>query len=546
MTVLGDTSVSKLITFLKEKPRVTRHGNREYIDAGNNLELICLPRHAVVFGRRGSGKTMLLSELGSKAKAGTQGVVWIDVDDYKTLTFPDILIQILRSLLGVLSQDVRRQNPWYRPLKYLGTRALRSRLAKEEKFLSDMLQRFEEADMRVDEQLARKDVRNRKANLQAEKVVSAELGESRASEQTHSRSESSAGRDRKIDRISRHLHDAKALLRDVTAAAYGTYYLVLDDFYHLTISDQAQVLDYLQSLTKNLNVYIKFGTIAHRSNLYRRGETLIHGMQKEHDVLPIDLDRTFQNFAEVEKFVSDLWRQIKQVDEQGSFDELFGGESWKQLVLASGGVPRDFMNILARALDIGRSRQKKKLDVFLINEAANLYLRETKHDDLISDSAQESGELEQMLLDIRNFCVDNRKRNLFLADKDELEAKQHQLEMLCQLLDYRFIHLVHSNTSAAGKKGRYVAYMLDVGLYAHPQRRDPNRVKQVDFLSRDDRHRADAIRTQPVYALKDDYVPNGGSPFDELEELRESGEAETSDSAAISEVDESGQRLLPF
>jgi len=321
---------------------------------------------------------------------------------------------------------------------------------------------------------------------------------------------------------------------------------VLDDFYHLTVRDQAEVLDYLQSLTKNLTVYIKFGTIAHRSNLYRRGEGLIHGMQKEHDVLPIDLDRTFQNFAEVEKFISDLWHQIGRLDEPAGYGELFGGESWKQLILASGGVPRDFMNILARALEIGRSRHKEKLDVFLINEAANLYLRETKHDDLISDRAQETDELEQMLLDIRDFCVNDRKRNLFLADKDELEAKQHQLEMLCQLVDYRFIHLVHSNTSATGKKGRYVAYMLDVGVYAHPQRRGHNRVKQVDFLSRDDQHRADAIRTQPVYALKDNYLPNGDSPFDVPEEPAESGDADTRDSSATPEVDERGQMLLPF
>jgi hypothetical protein len=119
------------------------------------------------------------------------------------------------------------------------------------------------------------------------------------------------------------------------------------------------------------------------------------------------------------------------------------------LLLASGGVPRDFMNILARALDLGRSRHKEKLDQFLVNEAANLYLRETKHDDLVSDRDKDSGEIEQMLLDIRDFCVTDRKRNLFLVSKDELEKKQKQREMLRQLMDYRLIHLVHENTSSA-------------------------------------------------------------------------------------------------
>lgn len=98
MTVLGDESVGRLLAFLKEKPRATKKGNRTYIDTGNNLELVRLPRHTVVFGRRGSGKTMLLGELAAQATHKQQGIVWIDVDDYKTLAFPDILIQILREL----------------------------------------------------------------------------------------------------------------------------------------------------------------------------------------------------------------------------------------------------------------------------------------------------------------------------------------------------------------------------------------------------------------------------------------------------------------
>jgi hypothetical protein len=88
--------------------------------------------------------------------------------------------------------------------------------------------------------------------------------------------------------------------------------------------------------------------------------------------------------------------------------------------------------------------------------------------------------------------------------------------------------------------------MLDVGLYAHPQRRGNNRVKQVDFLLRDDQHRADAIRTQPVYALKDNYSPNGGSPFDVLEDLEEPADHEVDESVAVGENDEKKQRLLPF
>jgi hypothetical protein len=229
-------------------------------------------------------------------------------------------------------------------------------------------------------------------------------------------------------------------------------------------------------------------------------------MQKEHDVLSIDLDRTFQNFQEVEEFIKRFWQQIKkEVSGSDDMDAIFGGDSWRQLILATGGVPRDFMNILARSIELGQSKKKEKLEVLLVNEAANLYLRETKHPDLVSDKITETNELEGMLADMRDFCVKEKKRNLFLINKDDLDRHSHQRELLRQLLDFRFIHLVHSNTSAAGHAGRFEAYMLDVGLYAYPQRRGENHVKQVDFLAREDQHRQDAIRTQPIYRLKEDY-----------------------------------------
>jgi hypothetical protein len=268
-------------------------------------------------------------------------------------------------------------------------------------------------------------------------------------------------------------------------------------------------------------------------------------MQKEHDVLSIDLDRTFQNFQEVEGFIKRFWQQIKGAVENGTeLDSIFSGDSWQQLVLATGGVPRDFMNILARSLELGQSRHKEKLDVFLINEASNLYLRETKHPDLISDKVAETNELEGMLADIRDFCVKDRKRNLFLINKDDLDKHSHQRELLRQLLDFRFVHLVHSNTSAASHAGRFEAYMLDVGLYAHPQRRGENRVNQVDFIAREDQHRQDAIRTQPIYRLKENYGQSAANVF--AEPAADDDQSDVTSAVARSDRDEHGNYLLKF
>jgi hypothetical protein len=533
-----------LLTHLKKQPRAESTSRTSYIDSGNNLEQIRITRHTVVFGRRGSGKTTLLGELRPIADAHRQGIVWIDVDDYKTLTYPDVLIQILRSVFASIQRDVTTLTSWLHPIKRWRSRATRKRLVNELRDLSDWLDRFDESEMAVEVSSGQKSSEKRGASIGSNKGLTSKMTSSTDNEVSEGRRETSSGRDRKIDRIRRHLQDAKELLKNARQHSYETYVLVLDDFYHLTIDDQSKVLDYLQSLAKNNSIYIKFGTIAHRSSLYHRGSTLIEGMQKEHDVLSIDLDRTFQNFQEVEGFIKRFWQQIKNDIEDGTdLDSIFSGDSWQQLVLATGGVPRDFMNILARSIELGQSRRKDKLDVFLINEAANLYLRETKHPDLISDKVAETNELEGMLADIRDFCVKERKRNLFLIDKDDLDKHSHQRELLRQLLDFRFIHLVHGNTSAASHAGRFEAYMLDVGLYAHPQRRGENRVKQVDFLAREDQHRQDAIRTQPIYRLKDNYGQTRVNVFAEPVAEEEASELQL---ASLSDRDEHGNYYLGF
>jgi hypothetical protein len=546
MTTLSDDCVEELILLLKEKPRATRRANREYIDTSNNLQLVRLKRHSVIFGRRGSGKTMLLSELAASAEKESAGLIWVDIDDYKTLTFPDILVQILRSIFAELRKKVLKQNPFYRPVRRFHARKVFKRLEKEENFLSDLLQRFEQADASREQQSGQKKSLSRESEFGVnQKAVSIDIADNRSAEETSTSKEIVSGKDKKIDRVNRHLHDAKVLLSEVCSNCRITLYIILDDFYHLSVDDQSLVLDFLQSLTKNLDVYIKFGTIAHRSRLYRKDGQIISGMQKEHDVLSIDLDRTFQNYSEVEKFIKELWKQILKKGELASLDSLFGGNSWNQLVLASGGTPRDFMNILAKALDIGRSRGKDKLDVLLVNEAANLYLRDTKQEDLTSDGKRESGELENMLMDIREFCVTEKKRNLFLIDKDDLENNAAQHELLRQLIDYRFVHLVHGNTSASSQRGRFEAYMLDVGLYSHPQRRGNNKVQQVDFLHRDEQRRADAVRTQAVYRIKESYRNRIGDPFSPPEHIDDNLEETGVDDDKSTDKDEgSGEQLL--
>ncbi len=284
-------------------------------------------------------------------------------------------------------------------------------------------------------------------------------------------------------------------------------FVVLDDFYHLRIEDQSKVLDYLSRLFKNSVCYLKFSSISHRTSLYRSDSTIIEGLQIGHDVQDINLDRSFKSFHSVDTFLKEFRRHLcKRAGIDGDIDTLFRGEAWHQLVLASGGVPRDFINVLVKAIEVGRRRPDcTKLEQRLIHEASYLYYKETKQEDLKKDSDLEASELERLLRDLRDFCVELRRKNVFLVPVKELESAPDVEENLRQLCDFRFLHEIHENVSRAGTTDRFRAFLLDVGLYAYPQKRGANRVQEVAFWKKGERSRLDELRQAPIYHLKDDY-----------------------------------------
>ncbi len=469
----------------------------EYIDPSDHIDQIELHSHTVIFGRRGAGKTMLLTELERRVNERGDGLIWVDIDKYKKLDYPDVLIQILRVIFAGAKVLINKRTPFWRcfwsPKRY----SLMRRLKREEEYLALRLQGFTKSELK----------RGQKSNLDSEMGLDLYAGKNqlRAGERTtNSVEETHSGDYLKSEEIDRHLHDASLLLRDILTWFGRPCFIIIDDFYHLGIENQASVLDYVGSLVKNEAAYLKIGTIPHRSKIYRIEGRASIGSQLRHDIQPIDLDKSFRNFQSVQDFISRIWKEISKSatgsQDVGYFDALFGGESWHQLILASGGVPRDFINVLARAIERGRDADKEKIDTLLINEAATLYLQETKNQDLTTMEGDELDELEKLKEQIVSFCVEDAKKNVFLITKDDSSQNRTFKELMSKLLDYRYIHQVHENTSAKSYHGRYEAYMLDLGLYAHPPRRGDNRVQEIAFWERGaDRKQVDDVRLAPIF-----------------------------------------------
>jgi hypothetical protein len=277
-------------------------------------------------------------------------------------------------------------------------------------------------------------------------------------------------------------------------------YVLVDDFYLVNKDIQPDVVDYLHKLLRDTNAYLKLGTIRHRTILRRHdGQTI--GVELGQDVEEISLDRTLGTFHETQNFLVSMLNELgKQVGISDTCGELFNPEAAHALTLASGGVPRDFLTIFTDAvrLSVAAGKTARLTPTFVWKAAAQVSLQ-NKRKNLSEDAGVDADALERAFADIITFCLQDKKKTAFLVSRDDADKMVPEYELLQQLMDFKLIHLVVSDISAAsGREGRYSAYMLDGSLFMEPRRR---KIELVKFWEQDDQRRPLGIREAPVYPL---------------------------------------------
>ena len=155
--------------------------------------------------------------------------------------------------------------------------------------------------------------------------------------------------DDKIRDLNNMLPELKRQIREFfsLSGTVKSVFLQVDDFYHLRRSDQPFVMDYLHRLCKDLPLYFKVATLRHASVLYvdRQGQPT--GAQERHDYQPINVDFTFSDFQKTERQNREILDAFGKLAGLGT-DEvggLFRGAGFARLVMAGGGVPRDFLSL---------------------------------------------------------------------------------------------------------------------------------------------------------------------------------------------------------
>jgi len=490
--------VAQLVNYIEENLRASKSAGLEFIDPRNLGPRLKSRQNHVVFGRRGAGKTTLLYPL---RKMPDCVAIYLNIESYKDITFPNIIVSILIASFKDLRQMVKECHPWYK----MNFQAIRvcNFLKNEERALANILGEPDQEEQKIRSKTS--SAEDASASL-GHRGVHIRGGAKKTSEVEVGRV---VPRD-KLNDLRLKVSAYKDLFDRASIICDKPIYLIFDDFYCIPKSIQPDLLDYFHLLTKDTNLFLKVATIKHSSRLFSRASGRPIGVQLGHDIHEIDIDYTLDNFRDLQSFM----RQLLEAAIKGSkisleIDGLFSGDGFKQLCLASGGVPRDFLSLfvrLANRIDFSRGRTIGKVQV--TEEAIANFA--SKLDLLKVDSADEELVLESYLNSIKAEVYQKRRTNTFLVSKNELELHPQARQAVRALVDLRLIHQIEKSTSSAPSDGQmYEAYILDIGLYDNAK---PRSFNQIEPGMTDSKSRKDRLRAAPKLSLSrlEALVESGG------------------------------------
>jgi hypothetical protein len=483
-SILNDPKVEKLITLVEESTRSSKEGVKRFIEpAQGTLSRAVSKRHHIIFGRRGSGKSSLLRKAAADLTVDRRPIAYVDLEIFKGHTYPDVLISILVSTLKEFEEwlNTAAVNPankttfWH---KLFGTKPARPAYKKTDvgSLAADIHKRIDElkAELYSSDAVPTKTVTKKAQERSEETAVQAEAKSPVASigakiaESNKTENQQEIQREyqhSKIEFLHQHILEYQELFRRLQQICGGDSYLFLDDLYHIRTTDQPYVVDYFHRIAKGSGLWLKVGTIRHRSKWYIHGDPPI-GVKLGDDADSIDLNLTLEKYSLTKEFLSKVLRSFAQ-DCQVEVSDILNEGAIDRLVLASGGVARDFLAIFRKAVTVARERgddsRGPKIGSEDVNRAAGEH-EESKREELKRDVVEDQLEIEKQFAKIVNFCIEQAQANLFLIDK---AASGKEVSLIQQLVDLRLIHLASSRITVSKEPGRiYEAYMLDVSQYA--------------------------------------------------------------------------------
>ncbi|MBI4662773.1 MAG: ATP-binding protein [Verrucomicrobia bacterium] len=549
---LFEPAVDQLLTLLEEGARASKRSVRRFVEPMHGtLRRAQNKRHQIVFGRRGSGKSSLLYKTAHELAKKGYPVAYVDLEPFKGHQYPDILISVLLAALLKLEKWLASSPAEKGPRAWWTaglTRKKTEKQAERERLLALLSSAINDLKKQLHLADSSKLVNTieQQASKRAEKKSRAELGAAIpglddkleaeiAREQTQSSKTATTevSKRSKIDYLHRKILDYQEIFAVFSELTASDSYLFLDDLYHIVRADQPRLLDYFHRIAKGQHLWLKIGTIKHRSTWYVHSPQPM-GLKTSDDADDINLDLTLEKFSIAQKFLSQILDAY--IEEAGSSSRatFISDGGLERLVIASGGVPRDFLALLRKAIVEARERLTRdpahprgmKIGAEDVNMAAGEY-GDSKKEEFQKDTLEDETQLKEAFEKIRRFCLQRNRSNIFLIEQD---ASTPEFDRVQELIDLRLVHHVKSRVTVSDTPGKaYRALLLDFSQYTGARRQYD--IDMIEFWKGDRQTlRKNSFIYDPRISLTELQR--------EIEELRAKSET--------AESNDRRQKMLPF
>ncbi len=407
---VGDARATDLVNLVTARSRTSEiQPSLSYVrDAADNISTVSAPRHHLIFGRRGAGKTALMVEAKRIVESEGHLSIWINLQTLRHEAANRAFLWVCKSLCELIQTSYRGKDK--APL------VLTSAVALQED---------------VDRFIAAREVSDEDAN-------------------------------RLIPRL-------QSIVRRFLESNAARLYVFIDELHYLLPrSEQPKLLDMIHGSVRDCDAWLKIAGIKHLSRWFQTSPPL--GLQTGQDADHIDLDITLENPADAKTFLETVLRSYAKHVGITSLHKVLSPEALDRLVLASGAVPRDYLVLSAGAIRQAQKREKARLvgiqDVNkAAGEAANVKITELE-DDVAATEGTTQTILDGLRL-VRSFCLDEQRCTYFRVDFRDKENLFAEYNIMQNLMDLRLIHLVNASLSDEHEAGRrFEVFMLDLSQFS--------------------------------------------------------------------------------
>jgi hypothetical protein len=373
-------------------------------DAAHNIAIVTQPRHHLIFGRRGAGKTSLMVEARKLIEDDENLSIWINMQTHRFEAANRAFLWIVQGIVQAV--EVHYQ--------------FHSRQPQVAVWAAQLAERVEGL-------LARSDT--------------------------------------EPEAIAQLIPLTQRMVRRFTDSSGRRVFIFVDDFHYMPRSDQPRLLDMIHGCVRDADSWIKVAAIRHLSRWFQPSPPI--GLQTGQDADAIDLDVTLEDPTRAKTFLEQVLQRYATHVRIRSLSNLFSADALNRLVLASGGVPRDYLVLSSGAILKARTRANARtVGVQDVTNAAG-EAAQVKVSELEEDFASDEAPSTLAALDALRSFLESTSWTYFRVSFRDKERFGREYDLLTNLLEARLIHMISSSVSDPHKASeRYEAFMLDLSQFS--------------------------------------------------------------------------------